>query len=174
MTVSDPVQLFDILPTFLALAGIDNWLCNTTNVTGYVQFGSSLLPWAEGGTPSPAGVHSYVYAEAGYYWANEVEYNDPTQNATWTDPHQLYYPRGQEEHYSPSHSVRLIAMRNATHKLVYRARGQVRESAPSFKTRLCVHRPCVSERGIDVFYSNPFALCLASPFFLLTLAGRPK
>ena len=66
------------------------------------------------------------HAEAGYYWLNEIEYNDPTQNSTWQDPHQLYYPRGQEEHLAPSHSVRLVAMRNATHKLVYRARGQVR------------------------------------------------
>jgi hypothetical protein len=47
------------------------------------------------------------------------------------DPKQLYYPRGDEEHRAPSHSVRLVAMRNASHKLVYRplagALGSVNE-----------------------------------------------
>jgi arylsulfatase A-like enzyme len=241
--VSAPVQLFDLLPTFMELAGAGGWLVSDDNVTGYVQFGNSLLPWlppaagtpeaaaqAAAPTPTPA-VHPYVYAEAGYYWQNEsawrgqgpggeprrvscrwrgqvaavgggavgvpqprasrslltrvhapvrpimvrllsaVEYNDPTQNGTWQvrhgplrvwrgprtgsyrfegptselracispsthptpsppacapprrapqDPKQLYYPRGDEEHRAPSHSIRLVAMRNATHKMVYR------------------------------------------------------
>lgn len=79
--VSAPVQLFDILPTMLELAGIAGWLCSSSNVTGYVQFGNSLLPWTNAATPAVPALHSYVFAEAGYYWANEVEYNDPTQNA---------------------------------------------------------------------------------------------
>ena len=68
--VNAPVQLFDLLPTFMDLAGIDGWLCSTENVTGYVQFGLSLLSWIEGGTPAVA--HQYGFAEAGYFWQNEI------------------------------------------------------------------------------------------------------
>ena len=126
--VSAPVQIFDLLPTFMELAGIQNWLVSDANVTGYVQFGNSLLGWLPSADPNarpsaaPA-AHDYVFAEAGYYWQNEVEYNDPTQNSTWQNPKQEYYPRGQEEHLSPSHSVRLVAMRNASFKMVYRPRA---------------------------------------------------
>lgn len=70
LIVPEPVQLFDLLPTFLELAGVGGWLSNAGNVTGYVQFGASLLPWAQGEVPPPGGVHPYVYAEAGYYWLN--------------------------------------------------------------------------------------------------------
>ncbi len=119
--VSQPVQIFDLLPTFLELAGAGSFLSSPSNVTGYVQFGKSLVPWLQGGTPSD--VHDFVYAEAGYHWLNEIEYNDPTQNATWQDPHMEYWPRGQEEHVDPTHAVRLVAMRNSTLKMVYRARG---------------------------------------------------
>jgi hypothetical protein len=56
--------------TFLDLASVDEWLCSDSNVTGYVQFGLSLVPWLLGSTP--AVVHDYVYAESGYYWENEV------------------------------------------------------------------------------------------------------
>lgn len=61
-SIAAPVQLFDILPTFMELAGLSGWLSNPGNVTGYVQFGASLLPWTRGETPPPAGVHPYVYA----------------------------------------------------------------------------------------------------------------
>ena len=61
-SIAAPVQLFDILPTFMELAGLGGWLSNPGNVTGYVQFGASLLPWTRGETPPPAGVHPYVYA----------------------------------------------------------------------------------------------------------------
>lgn len=50
----------------------------------------------------------------------QIEYNDPTQNSTWQDRKQLYYPRGHEEHLAPSHSVRLVAMRSQEYKMVYR------------------------------------------------------
>lgn len=120
--VFDPVQIFDLLPTFLELAGIGGWLCSESNVTGYVQFGTSLLPWVVGNA-SAANPHKYVFAEGGYLWQNEIEYNDPTQNSTWQDPTNLYWPRGQEEHLAPSHSVRFVAMRNTTYKMVYRASG---------------------------------------------------
>jgi choline-sulfatase len=73
--VAQPVQIFDLLPTFLELAGIDSWLVSDENVTGYVQFGNSLLPWlpAEDGSGGRApATHDFVYAEAGYYYQNEV------------------------------------------------------------------------------------------------------
>jgi hypothetical protein len=113
------VQLFDIFPTFLELANASSLLCSTSNVTGYVQFGTSLVPWLRGQAPSTP-PHEYVFAEGGYYYQNEIEYNDPTQASTWDDPHQIYYPRGQEEHLAPSHAVRFVVMRNSTFKMVYR------------------------------------------------------
>ena len=52
-----------------------------------------------------------------------MEINDPTQRGTLSSPTSLYYPRGQEEQLAPSHAVRLVAMRNASFKMVYRPRA---------------------------------------------------
>ena len=112
-----PVQVLDIHPTMMELGGL-----NATNLTN-VQFGHSLVPEAVG-QPGRAQQHAYVFSEAGYLYWNEVEYNDPTQSETWSDPTQIYYPRGQEELRAPGDSVRFVVMRNATLKLVFRAKDQ--------------------------------------------------
>ncbi len=41
----------------------------------------------------PTHTRTSSFSEAGYYYFNEQEYNDPTQQQTFTDPHQIYYPR---------------------------------------------------------------------------------
>jgi arylsulfatase A-like enzyme len=110
--VSVPVQLLDLFATFLELGGL-----NVTDFT-YVHFANSLVPFAQ---QSPlAQRHQYVFAEAGYLYDNEIEYNDPTQWPTWNNTENLYWPRGQEEHLAPSHSVRFVVMRNESYKLIYR------------------------------------------------------
>ena len=127
VVVNTPVQVLDLFATFLELGNVSSWLVSptitsaTANVTGYVQHGLSLLPWTMGRTPDV--VHPYVYAEAGYFYANELEYNDPTQAGTWADPRQLYYPRGHEEDVQPASCPRFVVMRNETWKLVYRVNG---------------------------------------------------
>jgi len=108
--VSAPVQTFDLFATFLELAGL-----NITEFQ-YVHFANSLVPFVQ---QSPlAQQHQYVYAEAGYLYDNEIEYNDPTQQ--WNDTTNMYWPRGQEEHLAPGHSVRFVVMRNESYKFIYR------------------------------------------------------
>ncbi len=93
VVVDTPVQIFDLLPTFLEYANASNYLCSTSNVTGYVQFGNSLTPWLHGGAPATNQTHQYVFAEGGYLYQNEIEYNDPTQTADFNNPHFIYWPR---------------------------------------------------------------------------------
>jgi arylsulfatase A-like enzyme len=93
IVIDTPVQIFDLLPTFLDFANASNYLCSLSNVTGYVQFGNSLKPWLFGGQPLPNETHSYVFAEGGYLYQNEIEYNDPTQTADFKNPHFIYWPR---------------------------------------------------------------------------------
>lgn len=132
-TLPFPVQTFDLLPTFLALANASFLLSSPSNVTGYRQFGEDLLPYltpATDGAPPPPPPHGgWVYAESGYtYFTNELEYNDPTQASTWDDPTALYYPRGAEEHAAPSHTVRCVSARSSDLHAVYRLPGR---GAPS-------------------------------------------
>lgn len=57
----------------------------------------------------------------------EVEPNDPEQRSTYADPHNMYYPRGQEElsNGPPApHCPRAVMLRNASAKLVYRSAGK--------------------------------------------------
>ena len=101
-------------------------IANLTSVVNdpdkmYVHFGKSLLPQILN-HPNPDR-HSFVFAEAGYYYLNELEYNDPTQRSTWTQPKEIYYPRGQEEHLGKDDHHRFVVMRNAPYKLIYRASG---------------------------------------------------
>lgn len=113
ITISHPVNSFDAMATILDLAGI------APNDTLY---GLSLLPQLRG--LPPVATHPYVYSEGGYTaLSNEVEPLDPAQAPTYDDPHNLYYPRGQEELNSPADSSRFIMMRNASVKLVYRPLG---------------------------------------------------
>ena len=67
-------------------------------------------------------------------WAD----NDPTQQHTWDDPTQIYYPRGQEEHLAPAHAVRFVVMRNSTYKLIYRVKGSTPGGGPD---RCVIVRP---------------------------------
>jgi arylsulfatase A-like enzyme len=117
--IADPVQIFDLFPTFLEMSQY-----NMTNLTQtYVQFGNSLVPQITANVTPSTPLHKYVFSEAGYLYYNELEYNDPSQKPTWDDPTQIYYPRGQEEHLAPLDCSRFVAMQNATYKIVYRVAG---------------------------------------------------
>ena len=116
--IPDPVMSIDLFPTILELAQV-NYTFNY-----HIQFGVSLVPYLINGTsPNP---HQYVFSEGGYTNYNEYEPNDPAQASVYSDPKNMYFPRGNEEVDTPTHIDRVIMMKNSTAKLVYRPRG-VRE-----------------------------------------------
>jgi hypothetical protein len=76
----------DLLPTFLELANVS---------AASVQFGLSLVPFLQD-ERTPFATHDFVFSEGGYSNFNEYEPNDPAQADTYSDPKNLYYPRGRE------------------------------------------------------------------------------
>jgi choline-sulfatase len=106
--VATPVQLFDIVPTFLELAGI--------NLT-HVHFGTSLLPQLKGeaGDASRA-----VYAEGGYSTHEPRDFEGAAcQNATHKAD-DVYYPKSMQQQLQPLSVCRAASVRTLTHKLVFR------------------------------------------------------
>ena len=116
--IAAPVMSVDLYPTLLDLAGI------ARGARSSVINGLSLVPWLTGGAPpAPQQQHRFVFSEGGYSNANEFEPNDPAQAADYANPKSLYFPRGREELERPLDIDRVVMMRNATAKLVYRPRG---------------------------------------------------
>ena len=114
--VAAPVMSVDLFPTLLELAGVARG--NRSSVIN----GLSLVPWLKTGGAPPT-QHLFVFSEGGYSNENEFEPNDPSQAADYANPKSFYYPRGREELERPIDIDRVVMMRNATVKLVYRPRG---------------------------------------------------
>lgn len=125
--VTEQIQLFDVMPTVLELAGI------TPNHT---HFATSLVPQLRGDAGDKNRV---VYSEGGYLYPTEIEaIHSGGEHAgeARKDPKNLYYPRYQEElegcrnvsllspNYVGCHgSPRAVMARSMSHKLVYRPNG---------------------------------------------------
>lgn len=133
--VREPVSLPDLFPTVLDLAS------STRPVrTKNTHFGTSLVPQLKGARGDKNRV---VYAEAGFLYPVELEplHGGGPQMLHSSDPHSLEYPRRQEElEGCPTNvtlrtpnfkgclgSPRATMARTLTHKLVYRAEGDVSE-----------------------------------------------
>jgi choline-sulfatase len=127
--VSEQIQLFDVMPTMLELAGKQK--------TRNTHFARSLVPQLMGGKGDVARV---VYAEAGFLYPTELEAvhsGGPAAISGPTDPKSLEYPRYQEEMEGcpknistdePNYkgcvgSPRATMARTLSHKIVYRPDG---------------------------------------------------
>lgn len=109
-----PVSLMDIPHSICELAGIDF----TTNDYG-INFGQSIVPQLRG---EEGDLSRIVYAEGGF---SPSDVFPRGSDHVPDNPTGLYYPRALEEMSDEgTGSPRWIMMRNLTHKLVYRARGE--------------------------------------------------
>jgi len=110
--VAEPVELFDLMPTVLELAGVP---------VRHTHFARSLVPQLEGtdGDPERA-----VYAEGGYdlhephaFEGRWSDYDIPR------DESHIYWPKGllQQEH--PESVCRSVMLRTSKHKLIRRTAG---------------------------------------------------
>jgi len=107
--VTSPVQLFDIVPTFLDLAGI--------NLT-HVQFGVSQKDQILRGAPGDDG--RAVFAEGGYATNEPRDFEgDPSTGGTGSRT-AIYYPKLMQQQEHPLSVCRAASVRTLTHKLVFR------------------------------------------------------
>lgn len=113
-----PVALMDVPHTMALLAGI--------NVTGDgtgdygVNFGTSLGPQLLDGAEGDMG--RFVYSEGGFSTWNELF--PMGSDHVPDDPKGMYYPRAMEEMSDNGNgSPKWVMIRNLTHKLVYRPKG---------------------------------------------------
>ena len=112
--VKTPVQLFDIVPTVLEIAGI--------NLT-HVQFGVSQLPQIMG---KPGDASRAVFAEGGYATnePRDFEGDGEDENGGVGPPSGIYYPKMLQQQQVPLSVCRAASVRTMTHKLVMRTDPQ--------------------------------------------------
>ena len=129
--VDSPVMLIDLLPTIAAQAGAQ---------LNFTVFGMDLNPILDGKAKGDPG--RFIFSEAGFLYPGEIE---PLHSGggDYQNPRDLYYPRGVEElancPFSPANwtsgasytkcvgSPRVVMVKNATMKLVYRGDDGVNE-----------------------------------------------
>lgn len=107
--VHEQVQLYDIVPTFLALANIS---------LQHVQFGISLVPQLMGAAGDPERV---VYAEGGYATTEPRDFEGDPSQGPWPPDTQIYYPKILQEQENPLSVCRSVMVRTPTHKLIFRS-----------------------------------------------------
>ncbi len=108
--VDTPVELFDIMPTTLALAGVE---CRHTH------FARSLIPQLAG---APGDATRAVFAEGGYD-GHEPHCFEGIRGADWDvgdDADHIYYPKGQQQQEHPESVARCTMIRTGDHKLIVR------------------------------------------------------
>ena len=127
--LNNPVQLFDVMPTVLDVAGIN---------VKHTHFAKSLVPVMTGAVLPSTDSARYVFSEGGYLYPTELEPLNSADDVPGPngDKRNLMYPRGSEEmedctatlsdpnaascHGSP----RVVMIRNRTIKLAYRPNGK--------------------------------------------------
>lgn len=110
--VEEPVECFDLMATVLELAGIE---------AQHTHFARSLVPQLRGACGDP---DRAVFAEGGYARHEPLCFEGtPGQEATWTDPKAIYYPKGKLQQEHPNSVCRAAMIRTATHKLIRRVDG---------------------------------------------------
>lgn len=111
--VNEPVELFDVMATTLEQAGIQ---------AQHTHFAASYTAQLQGAAGDP---NRAVFCEGGYArhephcFEGKVTRGEAARTAT-----HIYYPKGKQQQDFPDSVGRAVAMRTATHRLVYRSTGQ--------------------------------------------------
>jgi arylsulfatase A-like enzyme len=110
--VREQVELFDIMPTLLELAGIQE---------SHTHFAQSLIPQLNGEAGDP---NRTVFAEGGYDSQDLRCFEYQPRGNGLMDDHSLYYPKATQQREYPQSVCRTVMIRNLTHKLVMRTSGE--------------------------------------------------
>ncbi|MCK5804416.1 MAG: sulfatase-like hydrolase/transferase [Lentisphaeria bacterium] len=110
--VREPVELFDIMPTVLELAGVES---------AHTHHARSMLSQLKGAAGDPGRA---VFAEGGY------DPHEPNCFENWTGrpefashPEAMYYPKILQQKDNPESVCRAVMIRTMTHKLIRRKQG---------------------------------------------------
>ena len=103
------IELFDVMPTVLDLAGIQ---------PNHTHFARSLMPQLQG---QPGDPNRAAFCEGGY---NRNEPQDFEPLAEFSDPKNIYYPKVKLQNEHPETITRATMVRTADHKLIARPDGQ--------------------------------------------------
>jgi choline-sulfatase len=111
-SVDEPVELFDVMATTLDLAQVE---------ARHTHFARSLVPQLRGASGDPSRA---VFTEGGY-GRNEPHCFEgrPERDQFARDERNIYYPKGKVQQEHPESVSRAVAVRTATHKLVFRPAG---------------------------------------------------
>lgn len=110
--VSEPVEMFDIMATVLELAGVE---------ARHTHFSRSLVPQLCG---APGDPDRAVFCEGGYDTHEPQAFEGrPQSGVLFTDPRNIYYPKGLQQQERPESVCRSTMLRTATHKLIRRTDG---------------------------------------------------
>ena len=114
-TVREQVEMFDIMPTVLALAGIE---------AHHAHFAQSLVPQLDGAAGDP---DRAAFCEGGYD-RHEKTASEWYSEGSWAKgirtPGTLYYPKVRLQHDHPDSICRAAMIRTLTHKLTVRSNGE--------------------------------------------------
>jgi choline-sulfatase len=113
--VKEPVELFDIMPTALELAGVR---------ARHTHFAQSLVPQLRGAAGDP---DRAVFAEGGYdvheSHCLEGHGGNPDEERITRDRRSVYYPKRAQQQERPESVCRSVMIRTSTHKLIHRRHG---------------------------------------------------
>jgi choline-sulfatase len=111
--VQEPVELFDLMATTLEQAGIP---------AQHTHFARSYTAQLQGASGDP---DRAAFTEGGYarHEPHCFEGRSGRDEFARTVSH-IYFPKGQQQQDFPDSVGRVVAMRTATHRLVYRPTGQ--------------------------------------------------
>ena len=110
--VASPMELFDIVPTTLELAGIE---------AQHTHFSRSQVDALRGGDADP---HRAVFAGGGYDGHEPHCFEGKPSDGVAGDPNGIYYPKGLQQQEYPESVCRAHMVRTANHKLVRRSSGR--------------------------------------------------
>ena len=110
--VKEPVEMFDVMPTVMDLAGLE---------VRHTHFARSLLDQLNGADGDP---ERAVFCEGGYDGHEPHCFEGrPESGALFRTPRHIYYPKGLQQQERPESVCRATMLRTMEHKLVRRTNG---------------------------------------------------